>query len=545
MPHLAAEEQLDLLLTLPAEIQPRLTLRDSVRPLPAKILEERLEAAVAGADHRGLIRILFFAAGSKPELTSRSRSLIALCLPHADPLVRACASECVHQAQDSELDQLMLSGDRVPKTADTAFLEQYRDAAEAQAIIVSRREDLVHRVSPRLLGFVAGQLGGQALTLFSDCINRIISSLLRSTDVLLPADVEISITLSGNVFPSRYRVTDKSDDPASTDLQSFVAETNDPEMVRRRFSERQRDMNKKAAAYMEGISARNMAEIGEQPPQAGLKELLRLDPARIASWLNRLLAIQDFQVMRQVCNLAVSLARVYSSQDPVLSAKVLQHFLDCHPMVNVQVEPEEIPLYERELFSSEDSGSLERLKSLVFAQALNDSDLQLATVAAEVCGAHEWLDRYLQGLLESWHPADQARALTILGFRQPNVTSERVLSGATEPGFLGHVKRFASKNYRRAAWTGHWLECLEQANGPIDFWRYGTLAESICDLRFLRVFPKATAGDPLNVFATDLYRRMKDRAKERSKKLRETLFGLRAPETAIAAAVSDWPPSSE
>ena len=544
MPHLAAEEQLDLLLTLPEECQLTLKLRDGVRPLPANVLEERLGAAVAAPDHRGLLWILFFAAGSKPELTRRSRSLIATCLAHADAPVRACASECVHQAEDSELDRLMLNSDRAATTADTAYLEQYRDAAEARAIAVSRRLDLIHRLSPRLLGYVAEQLGGQALALFSESIDRIVSSLLKSIDVVLPADLEICVSVSENALPGRYCVNDKSDDPASTDLQSFVADINNPEMARRKFSERQRELNEKAAAYIKEISARNMAEIGAQPPPWGLKEVMRLDPDRIASWLQRVLAAQESQVLRQVCNLAVSLARVYSSHDPVLSSKVFRHFVDCRPILNVHVEPEEIPLYEHALFSSGASEALESLKSRVFAQALNDSDLEMATVAAEVCGAHEWLDRYVEGLLGSWHPADQARSLTILGFRQPNVASERILSGAREPGFLGQVKHFASQNYRRAAWTRHWLECLERAKDPIDFWRYGTLAETICDVRVLRVFPKSIASDLLYVFGTDLYRRMNDKAKERSKKLRQTLFGLKAPETEIAAAVSDWPPSS-
>ena len=94
-------------------------------------------------------------------------------------------------------------------------------------------------------------------------------------------------------------------------------------------------------------------------------------------------------------------------------------------------------------------------------------------------------------------------------------------------------------NYRRAAWARHWLERLERAKDPIDFWRYGRLAETICDLRFLRVFPRATSSDLLYVFGADLHRRMKEKAKERSNKLRQTLFGLKAPEAEIAAAISD------
>jgi len=364
-------------------------------------------------------------------------------------------------------------------------------------------------------------------------------------DVPFPADIEIRVVASEQAIPGRYSVNDKSEDSASPDLRSFVADINNPEMARRRFSERQGVINERAAVYIREISSRNMVEIGEQPSPWGLKEVLGLDPGRIASWLQRILAEEDPKVLRQICNLAVSLAKVYSGCDPMLSSKVFRHLVDCRPIVNVQVEPEEIPLYEHALFSSETSEALESLKIRVFAQALNDSDLQMATVVAEVCGAHEWLDRYVQGLLDSWHPANQARGLTILGFRQPNTASERILSGAAEPGFLGRAKQFAFRNYRRAAWTRHWLECLERANDPIDFWRYGTLAETICDSRFLRVFPKATASDLLHMFGTDLYRRMKKKAEERSKKLRQTLFGLKAPEAEIAAAISDWKPSGK
>jgi hypothetical protein len=545
MPHVAAEEQLDLLLTLPAGCPLTLSLRDSVRPLPASVLQERLEAVIAAPELRGLQRVLFFAAGSKPELTGRSRLLIASCLAHADPVVRISASECVQQAQDPELDRLMLNAERVARTADNTFSEQFRDAAEARAIAADRRQDLVNRVPPRFLGYVAEQLGGEALALFSDCIDRGVSSLLKPSDVPLPADIEIRVAASDQTIPVRYSVNDKSEDSAPPDLRSFVADINNPEMARRRFSERQGVINEKAATYIREISVRNMAEIGEQPSPWGLKEILRLDPSRIASWLQRILAAENPKVLRQICNLAVSLAKVYSSRDPLLSSKVFRHFVDCRPILNVQVEPEEIPLYEHALFSSETSEALESLKIRVFAKALNDSDLQMATVVAEVCGAHEWLDRYVQGLLDLWHPANQARGLTILGFRQPNTASERILSGAAESGFLGRAKQFAFRNYRRAAWTRHWLECLERANDPIDFWRYGTLAETICDLRFLRVFPKATSSDLLHVFGTDLYRRMKKKAEERSKNLRQTLFSLKAPEAEIAAATSDWPPSGK
>ena len=86
--------------------------------------------------------------------------------------------------------------------------------------------------------------------------------------------------------------------------------------------------------------------------------------------------------MRQICNLAISLAEAYSIHDPVMSAKVFLHFRDCHPLLNLIVEPAELPLYEHSLFSAASSETLERLKIDVFARAGNDSDLEMATVTA-------------------------------------------------------------------------------------------------------------------------------------------------------------------
>ena len=131
-------------------------------------------------------------------------------------------------------------------------------------------------------------------------------------DVPFPADIEIRVVASEQAIPGRYSVNDKSEDSASPDLRSFVADINNPEMARRRFSERQGVINERAAVYIREISSRNMVEIGEQPSPWGLKEVLGLDPGRIASWLQRILAEEDPKVLRQICNLAVSLAKVYS-----------------------------------------------------------------------------------------------------------------------------------------------------------------------------------------------------------------------------------------
>ena len=102
-PHLPPEDQLNLLLSLPDDCPLFLYLRVSLEPLPAEVLARRFEAASAAANTRDLTRILFFASGSKADLTPRSRSIIADSLNNTDDAASACAADVAWMAEDADL----------------------------------------------------------------------------------------------------------------------------------------------------------------------------------------------------------------------------------------------------------------------------------------------------------------------------------------------------------------------------------------------------------------------------------------------------------
>jgi hypothetical protein len=206
---------------------------------------------------------------------------------------------------------------------------------------------------------------------------------------------------------------------------------------------------------------------------------------------------------------------------------------------NVIVGHERIPLYEKVLFSAPDAEAVDSLRREVFGTAMDDGTIEMATLAAEVCGSAPWLGRYIAELVASSHPADQARGVTIAGFREVNQYTDQILAVNRGGGFLGEVAAAARKCYRRAAWAQHWLDEAAGAYDPTDFWRFSRLAEGVADARLIPVFRRLGDSPLLKAYGGQFFERLKKAAEERSKKRAETLFGLKAPEKDIARIIRD------
>jgi hypothetical protein len=540
-PHFFAEAQLNLVLALPLECPLSLNLRESFHPLPGEILERRLEAALLAPSSQDLARILFFASGSTPELTPRSRSIIAESLNHAEDSVSIAAAEIVIMAQDSELNELMLAHDSVSITPDSAYRRQVLGHAEAAAIVMGHRDDLVSRLQPRFLGWVAEQMGGSALDLLALYIDRVIGRLMKPVATVVPRDLTLCLRISEDGLTSQKWVKDSSEDRVPSDVQEFFSNMNDPEQAAQRYSEHQRVITQEMAAYEHAVSEEGVAEVAAAPQRFGLKQLVAADPARVRSWIGDVLAVQDVEVRRRIRNLGLSLAEAYSTHDAAVAAEVFRHLRDTLPVANILIGAEETPLYEDVLFSCSDAGPIDSLRRDAFSAALDDSALEIATVAAEVSGATAWLTRYVDDLLASNQPVAQARGLTIAGLRQENPESDRLLAIDRGGGFLGQALAAARKSYQQAIWTRHWLDSVVSATNPMDFWSFGILAEAVSDKRFVSVFPELTASPLLQLFGSDLFTRMKASAEKRSKKRQSTLFGLKAPQDEVARAIFGTP----
>lgn len=210
-------------------------------------------------------------------------------------------------------------------------------------------------------------------------------------------------------------------------------------------------------------------------------------------------------------------------------------------VVRVVLGPQQVPLYHSALFKLPNAAGLESLREQLFVEALDDASIESAVLSAESAGIGAWLDSFIDRLADSSYPADQALALTVAGLRRMNPQSERLLQNSWGTGFLGEVHAAATKAYRRAKWTRHWLVAAFDTNGADDFWRFGKLAEGVADWRFTVEFqgrPYEDERSPMGRFGDELYSRLENAAKERLKKRKTTLFGLDAPDADLVRVLS-------
>ncbi len=276
--------------------------------------------------------------------------------------------------------------------------------------------------------------------------------------------------------------------------------------------------------------AREGASALVQPWSTGFDRIVERDQNLVEDWLDRILATAENQSLRQIHNLGVCLAAAYAARDGTKAAAVLRHLRHSIPVILILVGKERMSLYNYALFGAAETSVLNPLREDVFAGAFDDAALDAAVIAAESCGAGPWLDRYVERLLASSHPGDLARGLTVLGLRHFDDQSDRNLATFAGPGFLGQVTAAATKNSGRARWAQHWIERASNASNPIDFWRFGKLAEGVADWRFAREFDNVRTGALLDRFGDELCARLQKAAEARTEKRKKTPFGLKVPD---------------
>lgn len=528
IPHFDAEQQLDLLLKMPPDVPDFLDLLHGIKALSPQALERWLALAVTENNSVNLRRILFFASVNRVVLTDRARQIIADQVNSPDASVAVCASAAVCQAKDHALNALILKQTQ-PRESVAAEDEYWRSRAIATAIVEQKRADLLHLVDPQFLLYVAAALGGQPLESVADTVGRAVNLLVEpisSVSQLSNVQMIVNISKDGLV----YTKWPEEDAAGNGDLNS-PREMNDRTFLEDSDArnQRYRELTANLRAF-ETTLAREGASALVQPWSTGFDQIVERDQNLVQGWLDRILATAENQSLRQIHNLGVCLAAAYAARDGTKAAAVLRHLRHSIPVILILVGKERMSLYNYALFGAAETSALNPLREDVFASAFDDAALEAAVIAAESCGAGPWLDRYVERLLASSHPGDLARGLTVLGLRHFDDQSDRNFASFAGPGFLGQVTNAAAKNSGRARWAQHWIERASNAADPIDFWRFGKLAEGVADWRFAREFDNVRTAALLDRFGDELCPRLQKAAEARTEKRKKTLFGLKVPD---------------
>ena len=106
---------------------------------------------------------------------------------------------------------------------------------------------------------------------------------------------------------------------------------------------------------------------------------------------------------------------------------------------------------------------------------------ELTNVARQLVWIH------VQARLDSATVGDQARALAISGLRRESELADSELRKHWGDGFLGLAAKHAREWRARAAWTVDWIRHASQTKDPVDYWRFGTLAVGVADVRSLHL----------------------------------------------------------
>lgn len=143
----------------------------------------------------------------------------------------------------------------------------------------------------------------------------------------------------------------------------------------------------------------------------------------------------------------------------------------------------------------------------------------------------DFLERYVRAKLQSPVPADNARALMVLGYGLESAFADKELNRPIVPeSLVGKAREAALYAYERNRWARHWYEKMAVADSAEEFWRYSILLTKIVDARFhLWEGDVSRPGAAIQSFDWSIEDEVKRRASNWKSHREKTLCGDKVP----------------
>jgi hypothetical protein len=521
-PHLSAEQQLDLLQSLPEEAHYYLRYDALAKPLPSADGAARLREALKDKPYK-VERTILFLAASPPEPNEALRRALIECLNHDDADVRGAAKEFIRRHGDPVLDQALL---RSPAPDDKygSWPATVHRSAVASAIGRTGNVGALSNAPMEHIDWIAARVPA-ALPLLGDAVEASIDRLLGVVQTQNPVLSDMVIDVEDNEIEFRVDLVErkvKHENP----FKALSEEMSDEDGSK--YSQRRKLINEEHDRFMDGLDHENATMLASRPPMLGLAELANSNPERFRTWLQRILATDDQRVLRRLRNLGTLLAQHFADFDPSLAAATFAHLWRVKPDVNIVIGRAKHPMRDLALFRAPLSDDISMLRAKIFEEARDDSEIETAVLAAQAAGAAAWLEDFVEQRLKSPFPVDQALALTITSFRPPNRQSDELLWASQEGGYIGIAMRIAHERYIRAKRASYWFEEAGKANDWKARWRLIQLGVAAADKRHL-VTEASELASSTREFGGDVLQRLRRSAEKSSKEVAKTLFGTRKP----------------
>lgn len=526
LPSLAAEQQLDLLQSLPPKAPYYFRYSGLAKPLSAEVAAERLSAAIT-ADSDRIERTLLFLSASQIDVTVALRTPVLACLRSENSEVSAAAAEFARTRDDAVLDDAVLAIP-VPPEEDQSWRGRVVRCAIANAIGRRNRSDLVDLIPVEHLDWVAARVP-EARARLADTIDATLAKFTVRLASAEPRDAILALDLDDDPAETRMDVVDRGEGKPA-DLVSAINAINEEigDQDGGKFERRQALLNEQIDRFLWSLMSEGALAFARRPYTVGLDELARAMPERFAAWLDTVLATSDPRVLRQLQNLGFALAQNFSGQDPELAARVIAHLWEVESHVVVRVGEAKHAFRHLALFSSPSSPEIDKLREGAFKQSLDDGEIARLVFAAAAAGVDLWLERFIDELLLSQTSADHALALTVASFRAHNPHSNQLFARDWGQGFLGIAANVGNGRYKRSAHADYWFACAVAESDAIERWRYLELGIAAADCRQL-LSSSPARQENLRGLGGDLPQRLRKAADKALSDLATSYFGHRRP----------------
>lgn len=518
-PSLSSSEQLDALLRIPPE---DLVLLDVYAALKApdshEFFQRLLDARVEGDTRKQELLI----AVAKQFAFPLDRDELASAISSSSQRLRCQALAYIAEHGDRRSLREIVETWTLPlEETESGFEEWYGSIALLRAVQLglARPNDVLDRISPRVLGRAARMLGGDAVRAIARRIDASIQrAALLDSDPMVHA-VELRVRQQEDNEPHLISIRE----PERLAIPSLLSRRLGNETMQD-FEVTQRLNYEAYLAFKKRLTQAEARIVLDYLALDEFAAIVAADKELAESWWVRLSA-QPTERLRSVHNLLVLLAYAFSETHPDRSERLFEIADSGTPIVKNSFGYAGVDLKAMAVWSSRDGGQLDELRFSRLDRAATDREIAGEVMAALLSGRDEALRRYVETRVGTGEPAKMSRALMVVGFANPSEAGEALLSHfEAMRGRLGDAAKAARYAYQRNLWSRHWYERMCQRDDPAEYWQAKLLLNKIVDRRFeswCDAFPRT--GTAISHFRTasdnDLKRRYERWDQHRSKKL--------------------------
>lgn len=528
-PHLSPQEQFDGIDALPdpsriwlellrlAKGGSPMQLMDEVRLRDPSTLGMAVPLVLAGRVVDGPLPGL---AGMLPALLSS---------PHS--LVRSAALHLALITGDPEsLRAVVASGWR---SEAASWSTRERIAGSVGLIEAVRRgvvtaREIYPRIAPETLGAACARLDDESIKELAVMLDACVRAASDFEVPLPPVEIILSITRTNDEINARYSLEEIGSSPRTFDdaLKNLAEGESE-------FYARERRLSDAFETFKNQLSPQAATVVLDAFGLEEIHAILRVAPDVVNGWIALL---RDASVARRralrnfAFYVACALTHGENSSD---GSELLAMLQEDTSFVHVRHTLAGLPLEAVALWRSADVAEVNRLRFARLDACGNDQELALEAATAIYADKVAILKTYVRDRLNSLHPVDIARAITVAGFSGDALFASEVVANIDgDEGLLVTAARSSRYAMDRHRWSKHWFYKMLAANTEAEFWTASVLFLKVVDARFDAEHRDEPMGSEVfNTWWWSVERRLKRRFDKWADKRKKTLFGSKVPDS--------------